>query len=278
MKELEYNQLVERSIIKKFRKGVFSPFLNAVKKYELISAGDKIAVCISGGKDSVILAKCMQILQRFSNVPFELEFLAMDPGYNPINRKKIEENCAKLNIPVTIFNTDIFEVSEAITSGSPCYMCARMRRGNLYATAKEMGCNKIALGHHFNDVIETTMMGMLYAGQIQAMLPKLKSKNFEGMELIRPLYCVHEEEIIAWKNYNKLEFINCACKFTERRDNAEDGVGESVRQLIKETFKDWRKINPDVEKSVFKAIHSVSLDTMPGYKFKGEYHTFLEDY
>lgn len=278
MKELQYYEQVERSIVKKFRKGVFSPFLNGVKKYDLIQSGDKIAVCISGGKDSVLLAKCMQILQRFSSVPYELVFLSMDPGYSAANRKNIEENCKKLNIPLTVFQTDIFEVSEAITKGSPCYMCARMRRGNLYATAKELGCNKIALGHHFNDVIETTLMGLLYAGQIQAMLPKLKSKNFEGMELIRPLYCVHEEDIIAWKNYNNLQFINCACRFTERRDSADDGIGESTRQEIKNMFKEMRKTNPDVEKSVFKAIHSISLDTMPGYKYKGEYHDFLEDY
>ncbi|MBE7088098.1 MAG: tRNA 2-thiocytidine biosynthesis protein TtcA [Clostridiales bacterium] len=277
MKELEFYRQVERSIVKKFRKGIFSPFLNALKRYDMIQAGDKIAVCISGGKDSVLLAKCMQILKVFSSVPFELEFLAMDPGYAPANRKKIEENCELLNIPVTFFNTDIFEVSETLAK-SPCYLCARMRRGNLYATAREMGCNKIALGHHFNDVIETTMLGLLYAGQIQAMLPKLRSKNFEGMELIRPLYTVHEDDIIAWKKYNNLEFINCACSFTARRDAHEDGIGDSKRQEIKETFKAWKKLNPDVEKSVFKAIHSVSLDTMPGYKYKGKYYDFLDDY
>ena len=203
---LEPYQMIERSIIKKYRDELWKPFVYAVKKYELIQAGDKIAVCISGGKDSMLMAKLMQELHRHSDVPFELVFLVMDPGYNAINRQRIESNAALLHIPITVFETNIFEVANS-TDKSPCYLCARMRRGHLYSKAKELGCNKIALGHHFNDVIETTVMGMFYGSQLQAMLPKLHSDNFEGMELIRPMYCIHEENIIAWRQYNQLEFI-----------------------------------------------------------------------
>lgn len=206
---LEPYQLIERSIIKKYRDELWKPFVYAVKKYELIQAGDKIAVCISGGKDSMLMAKLMQELHRHSDVPFELVFLVMDPGYNAINRQRIESNAALLHIPITVFETNIFEVTNS-TDKSPCYLCARMRRGHLYSKAKELGCNKIALGHHFNDVIETTVMGMFYGSQLQAMLPKLHSDNFEDMELIRPMYCIHEENIIAWRQYNQLEFIQCA--------------------------------------------------------------------
>ena len=210
-KQLSRCQAIEQSITKKYRKELWNPFVEAVKRYELIQAGDRIAVCISGGKDSMLMAKLMQMLQRITEVPFQLTFLVMDPGYNDENRKKIESNAKLLEIPVTFFETNIFSVAYK-TEKSPCFLCAKMRRGHLYNKAKELGCNKIALGHHFNDVIETTVMGMFYSSQLQAMIPKLRSKNFEGMELIRPLYCVHEEDIIAWAKHNGLEFIRCACQ------------------------------------------------------------------
>ena len=270
-------QLIERSIQKKYRKELWMPFILAVKRYELIKAGDRIAVCISGGKDSMLLAKLVQLLGRHSDVPFEARYLVMDPGYSPVNRRKIEENAALLEIPVEIFETDIFGVANSVEK-NPCYLCARMRRGHLYSRARELGCNKIALGHHFNDVIETTVMAMFYGAQLQGMMPKLHSTNFEGMELIRPLYCVHEEDIIAWKRYNDLEFLQCACRFTESSALSGDGVGESKRQEIKQLLKTLRRDNPDIEKSVFNAIHAVSLDTFPGWKSKGEEHSFLEWY
>ena len=276
-KTLEPYQLIERSIIKKYRKELWTPFIVAVKRYELVQAGDRIAVCISGGKDSMLMAKLMQELQRHSDVPFELVFLVMDPGYNEINRQKIESNAALLHIPVTIFESNIFAVANN-TDKNPCYLCARMRRGHLYSKAKELGCNKIALGHHFNDVIETTVMAMFYGAQLQAMLPKLHSSNFEGMELIRPMYCIHEEDIIRWKNAHGLEFIQCACRFTENCAASEDGSGNSKRQEVKLLLKRLKKDNPDIEKSVFNSIHSVCLDTMPGWKTKGETHSFLEHY
>ena len=213
-RDLQPHELIERSIIKKFRKTIWNPFTLAVRQYQLIQPGDKIAVCISGGKDSMLMAKLMQLLQRYSEVPFEVIFLVMDPGYNEINRNKIESNAALLRIPITVFETDVFAVANN-SEKNPCYLCARMRRGYLYSKAQELGCNKIALGHHFNDVIETTVMSMFYGSQMQAMLPKLHSTNFAGMELIRPLYCIHEEDILAWKQYNDLEFIQCACRFTE---------------------------------------------------------------
>ena len=234
-------------------------------------------MCISGGKDSMLLAKLVQLLGRHSDVPFEARYLVMDPGYSPVNRRKIEENAALLEIPVEIFETDIFGVANSVEK-NPCYLCARMRRGHLYSRARELGCNKIALGHHFNDVIETTVMAMFYGAQLQGMMPKLHSTNFEGMELIRPLYCVHEEDIIAWKRYNDLEFLQCACRFTESSALSGDGVGESKRQEIKQLLKTLRRDNPDIEKSVFNAIHAVSLDTFPGWKSKGEEHSFLEWY
>ena len=275
-KELEPYQIIERSIAKKYRKELWGPFIAAVKRYELIQAGDKIAVCISGGKDSMLLAKLMQMLQRFSEVPFELVFIVMDPGYNELNRSKIESNAKLLNIPITVFETNIFDVADN-TEKSPCYLCARMRRGHLYSKAKEFGCNKIALGHHFNDVIETTVMGMFFGSQLQAMMPKLHSLNFPGMELIRPLYCIHEEDILAWKRYNNLEFIQCACRFTQNCSMNEDGSG-SKRQEIKILLRKLRQDNPDIEKSIFSSIHSVCLDTFPGYKTKGTEHSFLEHY
>ena len=276
-RELTPTQLIERSIQKKYRKELWTPFILAVKRYALIQSGDRVAVCVSGGKDSMLLAKLMQLLQRFSDVPFEVRFLAMDPGYAPANRRRIEENARLMGIPLEIFETDVFDVANAAQK-NPCYLCARMRRGHLYSNARALGCNKIALGHHFNDVIETTVMAMLYGAQLQGMMPKLHSTNFEGMELIRPLYCVHEEDIIAWKRYNRLEFLQCACRFTESVSASGDGVGPSKRQEVKQLLKALRRDNPDVEKSVFNAIHAVSLDTFPGWKTRGEEHSFLEWY
>ena len=273
-REWEACQLIERSIITKFRKTLWRPFIYAVKTYELIRAGDKIAVCISGGKDSMLMAKLMQELQKHTDQPFELTFLVMDPGYNPANRRLIEENAALLGIPVTIFESDIFDVTTQVDK-NPCYLCARMRRGCLYAKARELGCNKIALGHHFSDVVETTVMGMLYGGQLQAMMPKLHSTNFEGMELIRPMYCIHEEDIIAWARYNDLHFLQYACRFTEQ---AAQGQGSSKRQEVKQLLRRLRQDSPQVEKNVFRAIHNLQLDTFPGYKTGGVEHSFLETY
>lgn len=274
-RELEAWQRVEQSIQKKYRKTIWAPFITAVKQYELIQAGDRIAVCISGGKDSMLLAKLMQMLQRHSEAPFELTYLVMDPGYNERNRRKIESNAALLQVPVTVFETNIFDVANSVCK-SPCYLCARMRRGYLYSKAQGLGCNKIALGHHFSDVIETTVMGMFYGGQLQAMIPKLHSTNFEGMELIRPLYCVHEDDIRAWARYNELEFIQCACRFTEAVGASGDGVGESKRQEIKQLIRTLKEDNPNIEKSIFKSLHNLSLDTFPGFKTGGVGHSFLE--
>lgn len=276
-KDLTSCETAERSIIKKYRKTLWNPFIAAVKRYELVAPGDKIAVCISGGKDSMLLAKLMQELRRHTDRPFELTFMVMDPGYAPENRRLIEENAAALEIPVTIFDSDIFDVTVQ-ADRNPCYLCARMRRGFLYAKAQELGCNKIALGHHFSDVVETTLMGLLYGAQIQAMPPKLHSKNFPGMELIRPLYCVHEEDVISWKNYNHLQFLQCACRFTEERDAADDGVGHSKRQEMKVLLRELKKTNPNVEKSIFAAIHGVQLDTMVGVKSRGKEYSFLDLY
>ena len=273
-RDLTPNEKIERSIIKRFRKELWKPFIVAVKRYELIQPGDKIAVCISGGKDSMLLAKLMQELHRHTFIPFEQEFIVMDPGYRPINRARIEENARLMEIPIRIFDSDIFDVTSGMSS-NPCYMCARMRRGFLYDRAQELGCNKIALGHHFNDVIETTVMGMFYGAQLQGMMPKLHSKNFPGMELIRPLYCIHEDDILSWCRYNDLTFINCACRLTER---AAQDAHVSKRQEVKELLRSLRQHNPDVEKSVFNSIHAVSLDTMPGCKWRGQEHTFLEWY
>ena len=267
-------QLIERSIQKKYRKELWTPFVAAVKRYQLINAGDKIAVCISGGKDSMLLAKLVQQLQRYSEVSFEAEYLVMDPGYAPANRQQIERNLQLLRVPAHIFESDIFEVANGMEK-NPCYLCARMRRGHLYSQARALGCNKIALGHHFNDVIETTVMAMFYGAQLQGMMPKLHSTNFPGMELIRPLYCVHEEDIIAWKQYNHLTFLQCACRFTE---HAAEEIHASKRQEIKLLLKQLRRDNPDIEKSVFNAVHAVNLDTFPGWKTKGEEHSFLEAY
>ncbi|GHU78968.1 PP-loop family protein [Clostridia bacterium] len=276
-KRLTVCQSIERSLNKKFRKSIWNPFVGGIKRYELISPGDKIAVCISGGKDSMLMAKLMQELHRHSDIPFELEFLVMDPGYNEINRQKIISNAGLLEIPVKLFETDIFEVV-AKTDRSPCYLCARMRRGHLYRQAQNLGCNKIALGHHFSDVVETVLMGMLYGSQVQTMMPKLKSKNFPGMELIRPMYCVHEDDIISWRRYNDLEFIQCACRFTENCAVCDNGGGGSKRQEIKELIRRLKRGHPDVEKCIFNSIHMVNLDTVIGYKLHDVEHDFLEDY
>lgn len=276
-RKLEKYQLIERSITKRFRKELWNPFILAVKQYELIKENDKIAVCISGGKDSMLCAKLMQQLHRHSEVPFELAFIVMDPGYNAENRQKIEDNARLLNIPITIFESDIFAIANS-TEKSPCYLCARMRRGHLYAKARELGCNKIALGHHLNDVIETTLISMFYGSQLQAMLPKLHSTNFEGMELIRPMYCIHEDAVKAWCRYNGLEFIQCACRFTEQYKSNGNEDHMSKRQEAKDLIRELSKINPNIEHSIFKSIHSVCLDTMPGYKADGKEHSFLEKY
>ena len=276
-RELAPYQLVERSIQKKYRDVLWTPFIAAVKRYELISTGDKIAVCISGGKDSMLMAKLLQMLQRHSEVPFELVYLVMDPGYNAVNRQKIESNAQFLHIPITVFETNIFDVANN-TDKSPCYLCAKMRRGHLYSKAQSLGCNKIALGHHFSDVVETTVMAMFYGSQLQAMPPKLRSQNFPGMELIRPLYCIHEDDILAWKRYNDLEFIQCACRFTENCTMCDNGGGGSKRQEIKTLLRRLRLDNPNIEKSIFNSIHSVCLDTMVGYKSGGIEHTFTEIY
>ena len=268
-------QQIERSIITKYRKTLWNPFIAAVKRYRLIEEGDRIAVCISGGKDSMLLAKLMQELSRHSDVPFEARYLVMDPGYNEINRQKIESNAALLQVPITIFESDIFAVANN-TDRNPCYICARMRRGALYSKAQELGCNKIALGHHFNDVIETTLIGMFYGSQLQAMQPKLHSTNFAGMELIRPLYCVREEDIISWRQYNDLEFIQCACRFTENCAICDNGGGGSKRQEIKNLLRRLRRDNPNIEQSIFNSIHAVSLDTFPGYKSGGVTHYSYE--
>lgn len=274
-KELTGVQKIERSIITKFRKAIWSRFLEAVKTYELISEGDKIAVCVSGGKDSFLLAKLMQELQRHSEIKFDAVYIGMNPGYNAENAANILHNAKLLEVPLQIFKSDIFEVTDEIGGNSPCYLCARMRRGFLYARAKELGCNKIALGHHKSDVIETTLMGMLYGGQLQGMLPKLRSNNFEGMQLIRPMYCISEEDIIRWKNYNGLSFIACACKKTEGLALGEQGY--SARQEVKDIINRVKEKNPDVESSVFKALHNVQLDTLVGYK-SGDKQYFMEKF
>lgn len=268
-------QQVEQSIVKRYHEELWSPFCKAIRRYRLILPGDKIAVCISGGKDSMLMAKMIQMLHRHTEIPFDVEYLIMDPGYNEINRKKVESNARFLEIPYTIFESDIFEVANA-QDKNPCFLCARMRRGCLYKKAQEMGCNKIALGHHFDDVIGTTVMGMFYGGQLQAMPPKLRAKNFPGMELIRPLYMVHEEDIIAWKNANELSFIQCACRFTENCTMCDNGQGGSKRQEIKQLLKKLKKENPTIEDNIFASIHTLQLDTMVAWKYRGQEHSFLE--
>ena len=268
---------VEESIRKRFHSKIWCCFTRAIREYELVKEGDRIAVCISGGKDSMLMAKLFQELKLHNKFPFEVEFLVMDPGYNAANRALIEENAARLGIPITVFESDIFDVTVKVEK-NPCYLCARMRRGFLYSKARELGCNKIALGHHMSDVIETTLLGLFYGAQLQTMPPKLRSKNFPGMELIRPLYCVHEDAIIAWKNYNHLQFLQCACRFTEEREAAGDGVGRSKRQEIKFLLRELKKTNPNIEKSIFQGINGLQLDTFPGFKHRGVFHSFPELY
>lgn len=270
-------ETIERSIIKKYREELWAPFITAVQRYDLIQEGDRIAVCMSGGKDSFLMAKLMQEVNRHGKVPFEARYLVMDPGYSSENRRKIEQNAALLRIPVEIFESSIFEIADS-QEKSPCYLCARMRRGALYAKAKEIGCNKIALGHHLDDVIETTLLGMFYASQLQGMMPKLHSSNFPGMELIRPLYCVREEDILSWAHYNHLAFIQCACRFTENAAVKRDGPEMSKRKEIKEMIRCLEKENPDLKQSLFNSIHSVCTDTFPGFKSGGQRHSFLENY
>ncbi len=268
---------VEQSIRKKFRVSLMSPFIRALKEYKLVGEGDRVAVCISGGKDSMLMAKLFQELHRYSDVNFDLKFLVMDPGYNAENRRVIEENARRLNVPIEIFESNIFE-SVYTVEKSPCYLCARMRRGYLYSFAKRLGCNKIALGHHYDDVIETILMGMLYGAQIQTMMPKLRSTNFEGMELIRPMYFIREDDIKAWRDYNDLHFIQCACRFTDTCTTCNNGQNHSKRQEAKELIRTLKKTNPNVEKCIFKSVENVSLETILAYKKNGVKHFFLDDY
>ena len=268
---------VEQSIRKKFRKKIWRMFAKAINTYDLVKEGDKIAVCISGGKDSMLMAKLFQELKLHNKFEFEVKFLVMDPGYSPENRKVIEENARKLNIPITIYESDIFE-SVYNVEKSPCYLCARMRRGYLYKFAKDMGCNKIALGHHYDDVIETILMGMLYGAQVQTMMPKLHSTNYEGMELIRPLYLIREQDIKSWCRYNDLHFIQCACKFTDTCTTCNNEENRSKRVEIKELIKTLKQVNPYVEGNIFKSVENVSLEAIVAYKIDGVKHSFLETY
>lgn len=269
---------IEKSLRKKFHKQIFSRFAKAINQYEMLQEGDKVAVCISGGKDSMLLAKCFQELKRHNKFQFDLVFLVMDPGYNEMNRKLIESNAKLMNIPITIFESNIFDAVYEIEK-SPCYLCARMRRGHLYSKAKELGCNKIALGHHYDDVIETILMGMMYGAQIQTMMPKLHSTNFEGMELIRPLYLVREDDIKHWRDYNQLNFLQCACHFTETCTSCnEDGTSASKRQEIKKLIRKLKEGNPYIEGNIFKSVENVNLSTIIAYKKDGVVHHFLDEY
>lgn len=270
---------VETSIRKTFHKCIFSPFAKAINEYELLKPGDKVAVCISGGKDSMLMAKLFQEIKRHNKFDFELVFLVMDPGYSEVNRLVIEKNAKMLGVPITIFETEIFDAVYDVKQ-SPCYLCARMRRGYLYSKAKELGCNKIALGHHYDDVIETILMGMLYGAQVQTMMPKLHSTNFEGMELIRPMYYIREDDIMRWRDFNNLHFIQCACHFTDTCSSCrEDGTTASKRMEIKQLIKNMKKVNPYVEGNIFKSVYNVSLGTVIEYKDKdGVKHNFLENY
>ena len=267
-------EAIERSINKKYRRTLWAPFVKAVYTYDLIQPGDRIAVCISGGKDSMCMAKLFQQFQKLKEIPFSLEFIVLDPGYREDNRKLIEQNLETLGIPAHFSPARIFDYVDQ-QKGNPCYLCARMRRGYLYNEAKKLGCTKIALGHHFNDVIETTVMAMFYSSKLETMIPELKSSNFEGMELIRPMYMVHEEDIISWAQYNDLHFLKCACRLTEK---SETGELESKRRETKELLRELRKKNPEIEHNIFRALHAVQIETFPGYKADGELHSFLEHY
>ena len=274
----ERQEQIEQSIRKKFHKQLFTPFAKAINTYELLQPGDHVAVCISGGKDSMLMAKLFQELKRHDKFPFELTFLVMDPGYSEVNRKLIEANARLLGIPIRVFGSEIFDSVYSIEK-SPCYLCARMRRGYLYSNAKELGCNKIALGHHYDDVIETILMGMLYGGQVQTMMPKLHSTNFPGMELIRPMYLIREENVKWWRDYNKLHFLQCACRFTEISKNQnENDPHYSKRQEIKQLIAEMKKVNPFVEGNIFKSVENVNLNTVVGYKKDGVRHFFTEGY
>ena len=267
---------IERSIIKKFRKEIWTKFIKAIKDYKLIEENDKIMVCISGGKDSFLLAKLVQEIQKHGKIHFEAKYVSMDPGYRKENKDLIIENANKLNIPLEVFETDIFAVSNKLNPKFPCYLCARMRRGHLYNKAKELGCNKIALGHHLDDVIETTLLSMFYGAEVKTMMPKLYSDNFLGIQLIRPMYLINEDNIIAWKNYNNLTFLNCACSFTNRVELDEDNTGKRLE--IKRLIKELRKVNPDIDHNIFKALDNVNLNCVLGIKKDGKYTSFLDFY
>ena len=271
------NEDVEKSIRKKFHKKLFSRFAKAINEYRLLEEGDHVAVCISGGKDSMLMAKLFQELKKHNKFDFRLSFLVMDPGYNKANREALENNARLLNIPITIFETQIFDAVYEIEK-SPCYLCARMRRGYLYNNARKLGCNKIALGHHYDDVIETILMGMLYGAQIQTMMPKLHSTNFEGMELIRPMYFIREEDIIHWMDYNCLKFLQCACRFTDNCNTCGDGIITSKREEIKNLIRNLRKINPYIEGNIFNSVENINLNTIIAYKENGVKHSFLDNY
>ena len=270
---------IEQSLTKRrrFKEKLFHRFTKAVVDFQLVEPNDKIAVCISGGKDSMLMAKLFQELKRHNKFPFELVFLVMDPGYNEVNRQKIESNAALMDIPLTIFETEIFD-SVVNVQKSPCYLCARMRRGHLYKRAQELGCNKIALGHHYDDVIETNLMSMLWGGQIQTMMPKLHSTNYEGMQLIRPLYYIREEDIKAWRDENRLDFLRCACRFTEAIETDDSETSISKRLETKRLIQDLKKTNPNVEANIFNSMHNVALDAIIAYKTKGKKHHFLDNY
>lgn len=274
---MEIPNPIEESIVRKFTRPIWHRFLKGIKEYDLVQEHDRIAVCISGGKDSMMMAKCIQRLQRYSKFPFEVEYIVMDPGYHARNRQKIIENAALMGIPIRIFDVRIFDVVAGMEQ-NPCYMCARMRRGHLYKAAQDLGCNKIALGHHFDDVIETILMGMLYGSQIQTMMPKIHSENFPGMELIRPLYLVRESDILAWKDYNDLTFIQCACRMTENIDKSGDGIGASKRQEIKMLLAQLRSVSPHIDMNIFRSVENVNLKTIISYHIGSEYHHFLDDY
>ena len=273
---MEKYQEVERSIIKKYRKDIWSRFVKAVKEYHLINESDKVMVCISGGKDSFLMAKCIQEIKRHGKINFEAKYVVMNPGYNEKNKELILKNSRELNIPIEMFESDIFNVVDNVESKSPCYLCARMRRGYLYSKAQELGCNKIALGHHFDDVIETTLLSMFYGAEVKTMLPKLHSENFKGLELIRPLYLVKEKDIISWVRSNELTFLNCACRFTERNNNQDDDSGKRVE--MKELIKHMRKSNPNIDHNLFTSLANINLDAVLGYRKDGVLHSFLDDY
>jgi len=276
-RELERYQEIEKSIITTYRKAIWKRFIEAINEYKLIEDGDKIAVCISGGKDSMLMAKCFQELKKHGNDNFDVEYICMNPGYNEANRKKIEENAKLLNVPIKFFDTNIFNVVTRIEN-NPCYICARMRRGYLYNKARELGCNKIALGHHFDDVIETILMGMLYGSQVQTMMPKLHSSFHKGMELIRPMYFVNEADVVAWAKKNNLEFLQCACKFTEEYTKTNNKEGMSKRKEVKEMIAGLRKINPKVDINIFRSVENINLNTVISYVQDGKVHHFLDDY